>query len=56
VFGVRHDTDGPVAPALGRLPDARHDVARVIAMLLGEAGAAITGATIVVDGGIVMAP
>ncbi|HEX6310817.1 MAG TPA: SDR family oxidoreductase [Acidimicrobiia bacterium] len=42
------------APALGRLPDARGDVAPVVAMLV--AGAFVTGTTIVVDGGMVMAP
>jgi 3-oxoacyl-[acyl-carrier protein] reductase len=42
------------ATALGRLPDARGDVAPVIAMLL--AGPFVTGTTVVVDGGMVMAP
>jgi 3-oxoacyl-[acyl-carrier protein] reductase len=42
------------APALGRLPDARADVAPVVAMLV--AGPFVTGTTTVVDGGMVMAP
>jgi NAD(P)-dependent dehydrogenase (short-subunit alcohol dehydrogenase family) len=43
-------------PALGRTPDGRADVAPVVALLAAGAGHAVTGATIVVDGGIVMAP
>ncbi|MGH8986747.1 MAG: SDR family NAD(P)-dependent oxidoreductase [Acidimicrobiia bacterium] len=42
------------ARAFGRLPDARVDVAPVVAMLV--AGPLVTGTTIVVDGGMVMAP
>lgn len=42
------------APALGRAADVRADVAPVVAMLL--AGPFVTGATVVVDGGVVMAP
>jgi 3-oxoacyl-[acyl-carrier protein] reductase len=42
------------APALGRLPDARTDVAPVVATLVGDAF--VTGTTVVVDGGTVMAP
>jgi 3-oxoacyl-[acyl-carrier protein] reductase len=42
------------APALGQLPDARTDVAPVVATLVGDAF--VTGTTIVVDGGTVMAP
>jgi NAD(P)-dependent dehydrogenase (short-subunit alcohol dehydrogenase family) len=42
------------ATALGRLPDARTDVAPVVASLVGDAF--VTGATVVVDGGMVMAP
>jgi NAD(P)-dependent dehydrogenase (short-subunit alcohol dehydrogenase family) len=41
-------------PALGRLPDARTDVAPVVATLVGDAF--VTGTTVVVDGGMVMAP
>jgi 3-oxoacyl-[acyl-carrier protein] reductase len=53
VFGVDDDGDGAVAPALGRTPCV-DDLARVIAALLGEAGGVVTGATIPVDGGVVM--
>ncbi len=42
--------------ALGRGPDARTDVAPVIALLTAEAAHFVTGATITVDGGILMAP
>jgi 3-oxoacyl-[acyl-carrier protein] reductase len=42
--------------ALGRPPDGRSDVAPVIAMLAGEAGHFVTGATIPIDGGVWMAP
>jgi NAD(P)-dependent dehydrogenase (short-subunit alcohol dehydrogenase family) len=37
-------------------PDARVDVAPVVALLAADAGHLVTGATIPVDGGIVMAP
>jgi NAD(P)-dependent dehydrogenase (short-subunit alcohol dehydrogenase family) len=47
---------GPLAPALGRAIDVRRDVASVVASLVGEAGGAITGVTIPVDGGVVMTP
>ena len=52
-FGIEHDSLGRVAPALGRTPDVA-DVVRVIAALLRDAGAVVTGATIPVDGGVVM--
>jgi 3-oxoacyl-[acyl-carrier protein] reductase len=55
VFGIRHDADGSVAPALGRVPTLDELVAVVVA-LLGAAGASVTGTTIPVDGGVVMAP
>lgn len=42
------------ARALGRLPDARTDVAPMVATLVGDAF--VTGTTVVVDGGMVMAP
>jgi NAD(P)-dependent dehydrogenase (short-subunit alcohol dehydrogenase family) len=50
------DASGPdvAVPASGRLPDARTDVAPVVATLLGDAF--VTGTTVVVDGGMVMAP
>jgi len=41
-------------PALGRLPDARTDIAPVVATLVGDVF--VTGTTVVVDGGMVMAP
>jgi NAD(P)-dependent dehydrogenase (short-subunit alcohol dehydrogenase family) len=43
-------------PALGRLPDARTDVAPVIASLLEDGARFVTGTTVVVDGGVVMTP
>jgi 3-oxoacyl-[acyl-carrier protein] reductase len=55
VFGIRHDADGSVAPALTRVP-TQDDLVTVIATLLGETGALLTGTTITVDGGVVMAP
>jgi NAD(P)-dependent dehydrogenase (short-subunit alcohol dehydrogenase family) len=42
--------------ALGRDPDARADVAPVVALLAADAAHLVTGATIPVDGGVVMAP
>jgi 3-oxoacyl-[acyl-carrier protein] reductase len=42
--------------ALGRAPDARTDVAPVVALLTAEAAHFVTGATVSVDGGILMAP
>jgi NAD(P)-dependent dehydrogenase (short-subunit alcohol dehydrogenase family) len=44
------------APALGRAPDGRADVAPVVALLAAAPAHFVTGATVVVDGGIVMAP
>jgi 3-oxoacyl-[acyl-carrier protein] reductase len=55
VFGIRHDADGSVAPALGRIPTL-DDLVAVLVALLGDAGASVTGTTITVDGGVVMAP
>jgi 3-oxoacyl-[acyl-carrier protein] reductase len=55
VLGIRHDADGSVAPALGRVPTLS-DLGTVVASMLGDAGAVVTGATITVDGGVVMAP
>jgi NAD(P)-dependent dehydrogenase (short-subunit alcohol dehydrogenase family) len=43
-------------PPLGRNPDVRTDVAPVIALLAAEPAHFVTGATIPVDGGVVMAP
>jgi 3-oxoacyl-[acyl-carrier protein] reductase len=42
--------------ALRRDPDARADVAPVVALLVSDAAHLVTGVTIPVDGGIVMAP
>jgi NAD(P)-dependent dehydrogenase (short-subunit alcohol dehydrogenase family) len=44
------------ARALGREPDPRTDVAPVVALLVADAAHLVTGATIPVDGGVVMAP
>jgi 3-oxoacyl-[acyl-carrier protein] reductase len=52
-FGIEHDSRGTVAPALGRTPGIA-DLARVVAALLRDAGTAVTGVTIPVDGGVVM--
>jgi NAD(P)-dependent dehydrogenase (short-subunit alcohol dehydrogenase family) len=43
-------------PALRRGPDARTDVAPVVALLAADPAHFVTGATIPVDGGVVMAP
>ncbi len=53
--------EAPASPtrnteALGRAPDARREIAPVVAFLVGDGGAAVTGATITVDGGVVMTP
>jgi NAD(P)-dependent dehydrogenase (short-subunit alcohol dehydrogenase family) len=55
VFGIRHDADGSVAPALGRVPTI-DDLVAVVVALLGAAGETLTGTTVTVDGGVVMAP
>jgi NAD(P)-dependent dehydrogenase (short-subunit alcohol dehydrogenase family) len=47
---------GVEAPALGRAPDGRADLAPVVALLASDAARFVTGATIVVDGGVVMTP
>jgi NAD(P)-dependent dehydrogenase (short-subunit alcohol dehydrogenase family) len=44
------------APALGRAPDGRADVAPVVALLAAAPAHFVTGATLIVDGGVVMAP
>ena len=43
-------------PAVGRPPDLRDDVAATIAHFAGPTSGGITGATVIVDGGSVMAP
>jgi NAD(P)-dependent dehydrogenase (short-subunit alcohol dehydrogenase family) len=43
-------------PALGRTIDGRADVAPLISLLADEAAGVVTGATIVLDGGMVMVP
>jgi len=55
VLGIATDARGAVSPPLGRIPTI-DDLVAVIASVLGPAGNAITGATILVDGGVVMAP
>jgi 3-oxoacyl-[acyl-carrier protein] reductase len=47
---------GVEEPALGRRPDPRRDVAPVVAMLAAGPGRFVTGSTVTVDGGVVMAP
>ena len=47
---------GLEATALGREPDARADVAPVLALLTAPGAHFVTGTTIVVDGGRLMAP
>jgi NAD(P)-dependent dehydrogenase (short-subunit alcohol dehydrogenase family) len=47
---------GVEEPALGRRPDGRADVAPIVALLAADGAGFVTGATIVVDGGVVMAP
>jgi 3-oxoacyl-[acyl-carrier protein] reductase len=47
---------GSPPPALGHPADARRDVAAVVALLASERARAVTGATIPVDGGVVMLP
>jgi 3-oxoacyl-[acyl-carrier protein] reductase len=44
------------SPAVGRLPDLRDDVAATIAHFAAPTSGGITGATVIVDGGSVMAP
>ncbi len=43
-------------PVVGRLPDVRADVVEAIGLFAGSPATAITGATVIVDGGSVMAP
>ena len=43
-------------PVVGRLPDVRADVVEAIGLFAAPTTGGITGATIIVDGGSVMAP
>jgi 3-oxoacyl-[acyl-carrier protein] reductase len=54
--GESVDRPGLQPPALGRAPEILSDVAPVVAGLLGDDFAAITGMTIAVDGGVWMTP
>jgi 3-oxoacyl-[acyl-carrier protein] reductase len=49
-------TSFEVPPAVGRLPGIDDDVATTVAHLASSTSSGITGATVVVDGGSVMAP
>ncbi len=55
VLGGGADLASTAAPALGRAATMA-DLVAVIVALLGDMGAAVTGTTITVDGGRVMAP
>ena len=55
VLGAATDPASTAAPAFGRAA-TMDDLIAVIASLLGDLGAAVTGTTITVDGGRVMAP
>ena len=43
-------------PVIGRLPSARDDVVEAISLFAGATATGVTGSTIIVDGGSVMAP
>lgn len=43
-------------PVIGRLPDVRADVVEAIGLFARATATAVTGATVIVDGGSVMAP
>jgi 3-oxoacyl-[acyl-carrier protein] reductase len=43
-------------PVTGRLPDPRDDIAAAIALFVAPSANGITGSTVIVDGGSVMAP
>jgi NAD(P)-dependent dehydrogenase (short-subunit alcohol dehydrogenase family) len=47
---------GPPPPALGRVPTADSGVAELIALLAADGASALTGSTLVVDGGEWMVP
>jgi NAD(P)-dependent dehydrogenase (short-subunit alcohol dehydrogenase family) len=50
------DRPGQPPPSLGRLPGLRLDVAPVVSALVSGGWAAVTGATVAVDGGVWMTP
>jgi NAD(P)-dependent dehydrogenase (short-subunit alcohol dehydrogenase family) len=50
------DRAGQPPPSLGRLPGLRLDVAPVVSALVSGEWAAVTGATVAVDGGVWMTP
>ena len=56
LVGHAAEPAGAAAPALGREPDGRTDVAPVVALLATSGAHFLTGATLTVDGGRVMAP
>jgi 3-oxoacyl-[acyl-carrier protein] reductase len=56
LLGDATSPPGLEAAALGREPDARADVAPVLALLAAPGAHFVTGTTIVLDGGRVMAP
>jgi NAD(P)-dependent dehydrogenase (short-subunit alcohol dehydrogenase family) len=47
---------GPPPPALGRVPDLSQDVASIAQFLASHAGRALTGTSLVADGGVWMVP
>jgi NAD(P)-dependent dehydrogenase (short-subunit alcohol dehydrogenase family) len=47
---------GPPPPALGRVPELSQDVASIAQFLASPAGRALTGASLVADGGVWMVP
>ncbi len=55
-WGDRGITVNCVAPRIDGSSDVRTEVAPVIATLLADSARIVTGATLVVDGGLVMAP
>jgi len=55
-IAVDETRGGPLPPALGHAIDLRRDLAAVVAMLAGDAGAVITGVTVPLDGGVMMTP
>jgi NAD(P)-dependent dehydrogenase (short-subunit alcohol dehydrogenase family) len=56
IAGVHLERAGLPPPALGRLPDVRTEVAPVVGALAGGAFRWVTGQTLALDGGVLMAP